>query len=74
MRTRERRRSHSDNRGGVEAQTGSRRGNEDAKGDSKTGTVALALLGLAAGGLAASAFMSAREKKRPQRNEQWWLS
>ena len=64
MRTRERRRSHSDNRGGVEAQTGSRRGNGDANGDSKTGAVALALLGLAAGGLAASAFMSAREKKR----------
>lgn len=64
MKIRERRRSHSDNRGGNTAQTGSRRDNGDAKGESKAGTVALALLGIAAGGLAASAFMSVREKRR----------
>ncbi len=64
MKIMERRRSHSDNRVGNTAQTGSRRGTGDGKGESKTGTVALALLGIAAGGLAASAFMSAREKKR----------
>lgn len=62
----DRRRSHSDTRGGNVAKTGSRRDNENGKGESKTGTVALALLGIAAGGLAASAFMSAREKKRKE--------
>ena len=64
LKIRERRRSHSDNRGGNMEPTGSRRGNGDGKGESKSGTVALALLGIAAGGLAASALMSAREKKR----------
>jgi hypothetical protein len=61
---RERRRSHSGNRRGNMGQTGSRKDNGNGKGESKTGTVALALLGIAAGGLAASAFMNAREKKR----------
>jgi hypothetical protein len=64
MRTKERRRSHSDTRGGNTAQTGSRKSNGNGKGESKSGTVALALFGIAAGGLAASVFMSAREKKR----------
>lgn len=63
MKTRESRRIHNDNRGGNRAQIGSRRDNGDGKGESKAGTVALALLGIATGGLAASAFMSAREKK-----------